>query len=247
MSHRHLSEFIEESLPRLRPAIGQRYLQRREHLGERCLNAGSLVLAENELLELVLSSDNLKQNMLPLANRLIATFGDFNRVISASALHLAKQADVTEEIVRELKIIEAAAHQFARTRVMDRDVLSNWDALIDYCRTSMAHLGTEQLRILFLDSKSVLFADEVQSKGTVDHVTIYPREVICRALELEASAFILVHNHPSGDPTPSRADIEITRRIGVAAEAIGIELRDHIIVGKGREVSFRNHGLLETD
>merc|ERR1711969_436315 len=127
---------------------------------------------------------------------------------------------------------------------MHRTVLSGWDALLDYCHTAMAHRPTEQFRVLYLDRKNVLIADEAQARGTVDHVPVYPREVVKRALELNASALILVHNHPSGDPTPSEADITMTRRISEAAVALGLTLHDHLIVGKERELSFRAHGLL---
>ena len=131
-----------------------------------------------------------------------------------------------------------------RSRVMNRPVLSSWNALLDYCHTAMAHRETEQFRVLFLDRKNVLIADEEQAKGTVDHVPVYPREIVKRALELNASALILVHNHPSGDPTPSRADIEMTREVKAAADALAIVLHDHVIIGNGRHLSFRREGLL---
>ena len=141
--------------------------------------------------------------------------------------------------MQELKLIEAVAQRMARSRVMHQPVLSSWDALLDYCHTAMAHRETEQFRILFLDRKNVLIADEEQARGTVDHVPVYPREVVKRALELNASALILVHNHPSGDPTPSEADIAMTAQIQEAAAVLGITLHDHLIVGRSREVSFR--------
>ena len=132
----------------------------------------------------------------------------------------------------------------ARARVIERSVLSSWDALIGYCRTVMAYRDTEQFRILFLDRKNVLIADEPQAKGTVDHVPVYPREVAKRALELNASAIILVHNHPSGDPTPSQADISMTEQIDLACQAIGVVVHDHVVIGKGAEASFKSLGLL---
>jgi DNA repair protein RadC len=143
-------------------------------------------------------------------------------------------------VVTELKLIEAAAQRLMRSRVINRPILSSWQALIDYCHTAMAHRETEQFRILYLDRKNVLIADEEQARGTVDHVPVYPREVVKRALELNASALILVHNHPSGDPTPSEADITVTHQIKDAADLMGITLHDHLIIGKSREVSFRS-------
>ena len=131
----------------------------------------------------------------------------------------------------------------ARARVMQRHVVSSWDALLTYCHTVMAHRDTEQFRILFLDTKNVLIADEEQAKGTLDHVPVYPREVVKRALELNAASMILVHNHPSGDPTPSQADIAMTRQISDAAGTLGITVHDHLIIGKSCEISFRAQGL----
>jgi DNA repair protein RadC len=147
-------------------------------------------------------------------------------------------------VVQELKIVEASAQRLMRARVMNRPILSSWDALVDYCHTAMSHRETEQFRILFLDRKNVLIADEEQAKGTVDHVPVYPREVVKRALELNASALILVHNHPSGDPTPSQADITMTGQVQDAAQVLGITLHDHLIIGKSRELSFRAQGYL---
>lgn len=147
-------------------------------------------------------------------------------------------------VAQELKIVEAAAHRLARARVMQRPVISSWDAVLDYCHTTMAHRETEQFRVLYLDRKNILIADEEQARGTVDHVPVYPREVVKRALELNASALILVHNHPSGDPTPSDADITMTNQIRDAAEALDIQLHDHLIIGKSTELSFRGSGYL---
>ncbi len=147
-------------------------------------------------------------------------------------------------MVQELKIVEAAAQRMARSRVINRPALSGWDALLDYCHTAMAHAEIEQFRVLYLDRKNVLIADEEQARGTVDHVPVYPREIIRRALDCNASALILVHNHPSGDPSPSEADIAMTARICRAGEVMGIIVHDHLIIGKNRELSFRAKGLL---
>ncbi|MEO1789565.1 MAG: DNA repair protein RadC, partial [Pseudomonadota bacterium] len=146
--------------------------------------------------------------------------------------------------VQELKIVEAAAHRLARARVMGRPVVSSWQALLDYCQATMAHRETEQFRVLYLDTRNTVIADEEQARGTVDHVPVYPREVVKRALELNASALILVHNHPSGDPTPSQADIDMTERIRQAAEVLSITLHDHLVIGQSRELSFRSEGYL---
>jgi len=146
--------------------------------------------------------------------------------------------------VFELKLMEAVGHRMARARVLKKPILSSWDALLEYCQTAMAHRDIEQFRVLYLDRKNVLIADEAQAEGTVDHVPVYPREIVKRALELNASALILVHNHPSGDPTPSRSDIDMTYEIQRAAELLGLTLHDHLVIGKAREVSFRSEGYL---
>ncbi len=216
----------------------------RRRLRARFIEAGAQALPDYELLELVLFRAILQQDVKPLARRLLDRFGDFNRVLSAPPHRLSEVEGVGDAVVQELKIVEAAAHRLARAKVMNRAVLSSWDALLDYCRTSMAHRETEQFRILFLDRKNVLIADEEQARGTVDHVPVYPREAIKRALELNATALILVHNHPSGDPTPSEQDITVTGQIQDAAGIMGIALHDHLIIGKAREMSFRAEGLL---
>ena len=203
------------------------------------MEGGAAAMPEYELLELILFRAIPRHDVKPLARLLLDTFGDINRVVTAPAARLAVIPGVGEAVIQELKLIEAVAQRMARSRIMHRPVLSSWDALLDYCHTAMAHRETEQFRILFLDRKNVLIADEEQSQGTVDHVPVYPREVVKRALELNASALILVHNHPSGDPTPSEADIAMTAQIQEAAAVLGITLHDHLIVGKSREVSFR--------
>ena len=216
----------------------------RKRLRDRFLSGGSEAVPDYEVLELILFRAMHRQDVKPLAAALIAHFGDFNRVISAKYSQLLEVNGVGEAVATEIKIVEAAAHRLARAKVMKRQVLSGWDALIDYCHTVMAHRETEQFRILFLDNKNVLIADEAQAQGTVDHVPVYPREVVKRALELSASALILVHNHPSGDPTPSKADIEMTGAIKTAAQALNITLHDHLIIGKSAELSFHSKGLL---
>lgn len=216
----------------------------RQRLRDRFMQGGAQAMPDYELLELVLFRAIPRQDVKPLARLLLDTFGDFNRVVAAPAPRLRMVKGVGDAVVQELKIVEAAAQRMMRARVMNRPVLSSWQALLDYCHTAMAHRETEQFRILFLDRKNVLIADEEQAKGTVDHVPVYPREVVKRALEVNASALIMVHNHPSGDPTPSQADIEMTLQVQEAAQVLGLTLHDHLIIGKSREVSFRSAGYL---
>ena len=216
----------------------------RARLRERFLRAGSESVADYEMLELVLFRAIPQRDVKPIAKQLLEIFGDFNGVISAPVPRLAEVNGIGPSVICELKIVEAAAQRLSRSRVMNKCVLSSWAALMDYCKSAMAHRETEQFRILFLDRKNVLIADEAQAKGTVDHVPVYPREVVKRALELNASAIILVHNHPSGDPTPSKADIDMTRQIERAAKSVGVVVHDHVIVGKAEDLSFRSRGLL---
>ena len=216
----------------------------RARLRERFLTGGPDALPDYEMLDLVLFRAIPRRDVKPLARHLLEVFGDFNAVLSAPSSRLTEIDGVGEAVVTELKIVEAAAHRLARSRVLKKHVVSSWDALLQYCQTAMAHREIEQFRVLFLDRKNVLIADEAQARGTVDHVPVYPREVVKRALELNASALILVHNHPSGDPTPSQADIDMTDQIRMAADVMGITLHDHLVIGKSRELSFRAEGLL---
>jgi len=238
---------VTEVLPMEKGKVPSYMRDHRKRLRERFLTGGATAMPDYEMLELVLFRAIPRQDVKPLARALIDTFGDFNRVVSAPATQLSAVKGVGEAVVLELKIVEAAAHRLSRSRVMQRHVLTGWDALLAYCHTTMAHRETEQFRILFLDTKNTVIADEEQAKGTVDHVPVYPREVVKRALELSASALILVHNHPSGDPTPSAADIQMTRQIATAAKALGITVHDHLIIGKASESSFRALGLFDGD
>jgi len=208
------------------------------------MQGGAAAIPDYELLELVLFRAIPRRDVKPLARVLMDRFGDFNRVITAPEPRLRDISGVGDAVIVELKVIEAAAHRMARSRVMRQHVLSGWDALLDYCHTTMAHRETEQFRVIYLDRKNVVIGDEEQGKGTVDHVPVYPREVAKRAIELNASALILVHNHPSGDPTPSQADIDMTQQIFAACSALGLTLHDHLIIGKSRELSFRSEGYL---
>ncbi|NNE53705.1 MAG: DNA repair protein RadC [Sulfitobacter sp.] len=236
-----------DEAPATRPVAGKQpsYIaDHRQRLRARFMAGGAGAMPDYELLELVLFRAIPRRDVKPLARVLMDRFGDFNRVITASEARLRDISGVGDAVVVELKIVEAAAQRMARARVMKRQVVSSWDALLDYCHTAMAHRETEQFRILFLDRKNVLIADEAQAKGTVDHVPVYPREVAKRALELNASALILVHNHPSGDPTPSEQDITMTNQVAAACGALGLTLHDHLIIGKSKELSFRAEGLL---
>lgn len=216
----------------------------RKRLRDRFLSGGSDAVPDYEVLELILFRAMPRQDVKPIACALLAEFGDFNRVISAPIPQLKSVKGVGDAAATEIKIVEAAAHRLARAKMMKRHAVSSWDALITYCHTVMAHRETEQFRILFLDAKNTIIADEAQAQGTVNHVPVYPREVVKRALEIHASALILVHNHPSGDPSPSEADITMTQAIQTAAQALSITLHDHIIIGKSVELSFRAQGLL---
>jgi len=213
-------------------------------LRERFLTGGSAALPDYELLELALFAAIPRRDVKPLAKALIARFGSFAEVLAAPQARLLEVSGIGESVVTHLKVIEAAALRLAQGKVLNRPALSSWAALIDYCTAAMARAPHEEFRVLFLDRKNVLIADEVQSKGTIDHTPVYPREIVKRALELGASAIILVHNHPSGDPTPSRADIEMTNEIGKAAKALKLALHDHLVIGRSGHASFKSLGLL---
>lgn len=231
--------------PSARDADAASRLDHRKRLRERFMQGGPDAMPDYELLELVLFRAIPRRDVKPLAKRLLAAFGDFNHTISAPPARLAEVSGVGDAVVQELKIVEAAAHRLARARVIGKDAIQTWEQLVDYCRARLAHEATEQFRVLYLDRKNILIADEAQGRGTVDHVPVYPREVIKRALELGASALILVHNHPSGDPSPSRADVDMTRRIMEACEPLGVTVHDHVIVGKKDVASFHSLGLLD--
>ena len=216
----------------------------RKRLRERFLNAGADALADYELLELVLFLAQPRADMKPVAKALIARFGSFAAVISAEPPRLTEVKGVGRAGVIALKSVQAAALKFMRDEVIDRPILESWDKVLAYCRASMGYSATEQFRILFLNSKNALIADEVQQTGTVDHTPVYPREVVKRALELGASAIVMVHNHPSGDPTPSQADIDMTREVAEAAKKLRITLHDHVIIARNAHASFKTLMLL---
>ncbi len=220
------------------------YWGHRQRLRDRFLAGGHASMPEYELLELVLFNAIPRIDVKPLAKELLATFGDLNGVIAASQHRLLKVPGTTDRVWYHLRLLEAIAHRMARAKVIQKPVIASWDALMSYCKTVMAHRETEQFRILFLDAKNTMMADEEQARGTVNHVPVYPREVAKRALELNASAIILVHNHPSGDPTPSQADIDMTEQIALACDSIGVTIHDHVVIGRERDASFRALGLL---
>ncbi len=220
------------------------YAGHRKRLRERFLTAGAGALADYELLELVLFPARPRSDVKPLAKALLARFGSFAAVISAERERLAEVKGMGDGAIVALKTVQAAALMFMRDEVAERPILSSWDAVLAYCRASMGYGATEQFRILFLNRKNVVIADEVQQTGSVDHTPVYPREVVKRALELGASAIIMVHNHPSGDPTPSKADVEMTRQVRDAGKSLGVTVHDHIIVGRGGHASLKSLGLI---
>jgi len=226
------------------PESPPHYLGHRERLRDRFLDGGPDAVTEYELLELVLFRAIPRRDVKPLAKALIAKFGSFAEVVSAPRPRLREIEGLGEAAIAEIKIIQAAANRLARGEVKKRTVLSSWSAVLDYCRTTMAFADKEQFRVLFLDKRNQVIADEVQQTGTVDHTPVYPREVIKRALELSATALILVHNHPSGDPSPSQADIQMTKAIIEIAKPLGIAVHDHIIVGKSGHASLRGMRLI---
>lgn len=220
------------------------YLGHRKRLRERFIKAGGEALPDYELLELLLALAKPRSDVKPLAKKLLKRFGGFAAVISAEPRELTEVEGVAEATAVALKTVQAAALRLAREEVMARPVIGSWERLLAYCRMAMAHSKTEQFRLLFLDRKNALIADELQQRGTVDHTPVYTREVVKRALDLGASAIIMVHNHPSGDSTPSKADIQMTREVKEAAEKLGIVLHDHVIIGRGEHASFKALGLL---
>lgn len=232
------------SLPAKLPIEGNLSEGHRERLRERFMRAGVEGVQDYELMELVLFRAIPRKDVKPIAKTLIAHFGGFAEALAAPVERLTEIAGVSESVAREFKIVHAAAVKLAQARVLKRPVISSWNDLLAYCRAAMADEQAEMFRILFLDKKNTLIADEIQQRGTIDHTPVYPREVVKRTLELGASAVILVHNHPSGDPTPSRADIEMTREIVKAAQALNIRVHDHLVIGKEREASFKALGLL---
>ncbi len=220
------------------------YQGHRDRLRSRFAQVGGDALPDYELLELVLFRSIPRRDVKPLAKELIKRFGSFAQVLGAPTARLMDVKGVGASVAEDLKILEVVAQRLAKGAVTKRPILSSWTSVIDYCRTTMAFAEKEQFRLIFLDKRNGIITDEVQQNGTVDHTPVYPREVIKRALELSASAIILVHNHPSGDPTPSTADIRMTHEIVEIAQTIGIDVYDHIIIGRDGHASLKGLGLM---
>jgi DNA repair protein RadC len=242
---------MAESLGLLEPLLGPQTKSatpglegHRARMRARLLTAGPDALADHEMLEMVLFLALPRRDTKPIARALMGRFGSFAAAIAAPLVELRRTEGLGEAGAAALKTVQAAALRLVRAEVMHRPVLNNWDRLMEYLTAVLSRERVEQFRVLFLDNKNRLVADEAQARGTVNHTPVYPREVVKRALEHHATAIILVHNHPSGDPTPSRDDIEMTREIKLAAQTLSVVLHDHVIVGNGRWLSFRKEGLL---
>ena len=217
----------------------------RKRLRERLRRGGHMALHDYELQELILFRALPRRDVKPLARDLLDRFGDLSGVLSAADARLLEVTGIGQEVITEFLLIEAVALKLGQSRIMHEPVLANWNQMINYCRTKIAEKNKEEFYVLFLDKKNHIIADELMGSGTVDHAPVYPREVIKRALELNASAVILVHNHPSGDPTPSKADIDMPNKLCALASQFNIVVHDHLIIGRVDEVSFKNLGLLE--
>ena len=220
------------------------HLGHRERLRARFAQGGADALPDYELLELALFRAIPRRDVKPLAKALVRRFGSFAEVVSAEPARLAEIDGVSAGVIADLKLIEAAGHRLARGAIAARPLLSSWGALLDYCRATMAFSPREQFRVLFLDKRNHLIADEVQGQGTVDHTPVYPREIARRSLELGATAIILAHNHPSGDPTPSAADVKMTREIVSVLDPLGIVVHDHVILGRDGHASLKGLRLI---
>ena len=220
------------------------YAGHRQRLRERFLKSGPDALPDYEMLELLLFQADPRRDTKPVAKMLLRRFGSFSEVISAEPRELKEVSGVGDSAVIVFKTVQASALRLASGEIMQKPVLGNWNKLLRYCRASMAFEKTERFRILFLNKQNAVIADEVQQTGTVDHTPVYPREVMKRALELGATAIIMVHNHPSGDPQPSKADIEMTKEVQDAGRKLGITLHDHLIMSKAGHASFKEMGLL---
>jgi len=230
--------------PELFAAPAPHYAGHRERLRTRAVAGGLAALPDYELLELFLFRSIPKKDVKPLAKQLLARFGSLGGVLGATAEELRTVKGVGESVALDLKLLHEATLRTAKEQVARRPVISSWSALLAYVRTALAHESREQFRVLFLDKKNQLIADEVMNRGTVDHAPVYPREVARRALELSASALILVHNHPSGDPQPSSADVDMTRQVVDAARALRIAVHDHLVVGRDGTASLKALGLM---
>lgn len=222
----------------------QHYLGHRARLRERFLGPGGEAIPDYELLELILFSARPRGDVKPLAKRLLKQFGSFDKVIFADEPSLRQIDEVGDAVISALKTVRIAATRMLKTEIGDQPVIQSWSALLDYCKLAMGKSKVEEFRVLFLNHRHALMADEVLHKGTVNHTPVYPREVVKRALEHGASAIILLHNHPSGDPTPSKADIDVTQQIIDAARTISVTVHDHVIITETGHYSFKSFGLI---
>lgn len=219
------------------------YHGHRQRLRERLLASGAEALQDYELLELLLGAALPRRDVKPLAKALLSEFHNLWNLVHAPASRL-RDAGLSDGAIGLLMSVGAIGLRAQKQQVMEKPLLSSWQKIVDYCQMALAHETKEQFRLLFVDRRNQLVRDEVMQRGTIDHTPVYPREIVHRALELGAGALVLVHNHPSGDPTPSEADIKMTQQIIAACKPIGIVVHDHLIIGKGKTLSFRNLGLL---
>ena len=238
-----LLETLSPDIRPQKPGVGVN--GHRARLRARFLAGGADAVAEHELIEMVLFLALPRRDTKPIARSLLIRFGSYAGVISAGVADLLAVEGLGEAGATALKVVQAAALRLAKAEVLYKPVLNNWDRLMEYLQAVLAREKIEQFRVLFLDNRNRLLADEAQARGTVDHTPVYPREVARRALELEASAVILVHNHPSGDPSPSADDLRMTKLVGEALGAVAVRLEDHVIIGNGRWLGFRREGFLE--
>ena len=220
------------------------YKGHRQRLRERFLNGGPDALADYELIELVLFMAIPRRDVKPLAKTLLTTFGSLSELMAASIEELIKINGISENTAVAIKTTHSISSRAMKQELKQKPVLNNWTRLMDYCHATMAHEKKEHFRILFLNKKNELLADEIQGSGTVDHTPAYPREIMKRSLELGATAIILMHNHPSGDSTPSQADIDLTHQIIRAADPFNIHIHDHIIISRNGYSSMKNKGLI---
>ena len=220
------------------------YLGHRARLRERFLGAGGDALPDYELLELILFSARPRGDVKPLAKNLLKTFGSFAKVINADDAALRNVDEVGDAVIAALKTIRIATQRLIKSEIDDQPVIQSWTALLDYCKLVMGSSKVEEFRVLFLNHRHALIADEVMQRGTINHTPVYPREIVKRALELSAAAIILLHNHPSGDPTPSKADIDITQKIIDAAATVNVTVHDHVIITSTGHYSFKSYGVI---
>ena len=220
------------------------YIGHRARLRERFLGDGGEALPDYELLELILFSARPRGDVKPLAKRLLKQFGSFSKVVYAEETSLRAVDEVGDAVIAALKTVRIASQRLLKSEIANQPVIQSWSALMDYCKLAMGQNKIEQFRVLFLNHRHALIADEVMQEGTINHTPVYPREIVKRALELSAAAIILLHNHPSGDPTPSKADIDITKKIVEAAATVGVGVHDHVIITEGGHYSFKSFDLI---